>query len=342
MNVTRKNNVDNTPRQWAILSQDESSVISSVMQKLTEADAQLTVFGDLHLFEHVTACPVPLSALGKLPSPTEIKNHPQRFEGVVIRVDEKKRIIIRLDSHPIQLRGPVQKLPFRFEMKTSPGYVTFTAQGEPQIAEFVKFHDLIKDKAQSALLLVVDLTQITRLPNLTSAIMGDLIEYLSQRKRKVAIINSLSLGTHFLGSYPNTRFVCHVNQEGEAMDFFQSNPLRILAVEDEETTQLLIATCLTQQYLQPVLASTAEEGIVLAREKQPDLILMDHYLPGLSGIEAVRILREDPLTASIPILMFTSDSEQETVMEAMQLRVDGYLLKPLHPEKFIQRIAKTL
>jgi len=40
--------------------------------------------------------------------------------------------------------------------------------------------------------------------------------------------------------------------------------------------------------------------------------------------------------------MFTSDSEQETVMEAMQLRVDGYLLKPLHPEKFIQRIAKTL
>ena len=62
----------------------------------------------------------------------------------------------------------------------------------------------------------------------------------------------------------------------------------------------------------------------------------------MSGIEAVRALRDDPQTGSIPILMFTADSGEETVMEAMQLRVDGYLLKPLDPEVFLQRIAKTL
>ncbi len=341
MNNTRKN-VENSPRQWAIVSQDESSVISSVMQKITETDAQFTVFGELHLFEHVTACPVPLTALGKLPALAEIKNHPERIEGVVIRLDEKKRMIIRLDSHSIQLKGPVKKVPFRFEIKSSPVYLTCAAHGEPQIGDFVKFHDLIKEKAQSNLLILVDLTQITRLPPLTGPILGDLIEYLIQRKRKVAILNSLALGPYFLGSYANGRFLRHVNQEQEAMAFFQDDPLSILVVEDEETTQLLIATFLTQRHFQPIVASTAEEGIALAREKRPDLVLMDHYLPGMSGIEAVRALRDDPQTGSIPILMFTADSGEETVMEAMQLRVDGYLLKPLDPEVFLQRIAKTL
>ncbi|MFB3784813.1 MAG: response regulator [bacterium] len=341
MTATRKQ-VDNTPRQWAILSQDESSVISSVLQKITESDAQFTVYGELQLFEHVTACPVPLSALGRLPTLAEVKNNPERIEGVVIRLDEKKRMIIRLDSHPIQLKGPVKKVPFRFEMKSSPVFLTFAAYGEPQIGDFVKFHDLIKEKAQSNLLILVDLAQVTRLPSLTGPILGDLIEYLTQRKRKVAILNSLALGPHFLGTYSNTRFLRHVNQEQEAVDFFQDEPLSILVVEDEETTQLLIATFLTQRHFQPIVASTAEEGIALAREKRPDLVLMDHYLPGMSGIEAVRILRDDPQTGSIPILMFTADSEQETVMEAMQLRVDGYLLKPLNPDVFIERIAKTL
>ena len=341
MNNTRKH-VENSPRQWAIISQDESSVISSVMQKITETDAQFTVFGELHLFEHVTACPVPLTALGKLPTLAEIKNHPERIEGVVIRLDEKKRMIIRLDSHPIQLKGPVKKVPFRFEIKSSPVYLTCAAHGEPQIGDFVKFHDLIKEKAQSNLQILVDLTQITRLPPLTGPILGDLIEYLIQRKRKVAILNSLALGPYFLGSYANGRFLRHVNQEQEAVAFFQDDPLSILVVEDEETTQLLIATFLTQRHFQPIVASTAEEGIALAREKRPDLVLMDHYLPGMSGIEAVRALRDDPQTGSIPILMFTADSGEETVMEAMQLRVDGYLLKPLDPEVFLQRIAKTL
>ena len=89
-------------------------------------------------------------------------------------------------------------------------------------------------------------------------------------------------------------------------------------------------------------AETGEDGVRLARELHPDLVLMDIQLPGINGIMAFRQIRDDATTATIPILAVTASvmtRDRKTIMAA---GFDGYQSKPLNVKAFIEAVRQML
>ena len=101
----------------------------------------------------------------------------------------------------------------------------------------------------------------------------------------------------------------------------------ILIVEDNEKNLKLVRDVLQVKGYQTVDAGTAEEGLMLARERKPDLVLMDIQLPGMNGIDALKALRADPATAAIPIVAITA-----SVMQTDRQQIVRRRLRRLHRE----------
>ncbi len=116
----------------------------------------------------------------------------------------------------------------------------------------------------------------------------------------------------------------------------------ILIVEDNEKNRKLVRDILQFKGYQLLESETAEEGIRLAREKQPALILMDFHLPGMNGIEAFKVLRADPLTKSIPIVAVTASAMTEDRKRIIDAGFDGLQTKPINVKEFLETVAATL
>ena len=116
----------------------------------------------------------------------------------------------------------------------------------------------------------------------------------------------------------------------------------ILIVEDNEKNRKLERDILQFKGYQLLEAETAEEGIRLAREKNPALILMDFQLPGMNGIEAFKILRADPQTKSIPIIAVTASAMSEDRKRMIDAGFDGLETKPINVKEFLATVAATL
>jgi two-component system cell cycle response regulator DivK len=106
---------------------------------------------------------------------------------------------------------------------------------------------------------------------------------------------------------------------------------RILLIEDSSTYAELATMLLTRIGCTVTRASTAEDGLRMAREETPDLILMDINLPGMDGFQAVRVLRQDPRTRQIPTVGLTGDrvSSEEEHLKAREAGFDAYAEKPI-------------
>jgi CheY-like chemotaxis protein len=116
----------------------------------------------------------------------------------------------------------------------------------------------------------------------------------------------------------------------------------ILIVEDNEKNRKLVRDILTFKGYRLLESETAEEGIQLARDKKPALILMDFHLPGMNGIEAFKILRADPLTSSIPIIAVTASAMTEDRKKILDAGFDGLETKPINVKDFLATVVATL
>ena len=83
-------------------------------------------------------------------------------------------------------------------------------------------------------------------------------------------------------------------------------------------------------------------GIDLARANQPDVILMDINLPGISGIEALKILREDPATAHIPVVALSANAMPRDIEKGLQAGFFRYLTKPIKVDEFMDTLGVAL
>ncbi len=117
---------------------------------------------------------------------------------------------------------------------------------------------------------------------------------------------------------------------------------RILLVDDSPTENFSIGSLLGRHGHEVIAAETGEEGIRLARERQPDLILMDIVMPGLNGFQATRQLTRDPRTATIPIVILTSKSQDTDRVWAERQGARGYLTKPVEESRLLGTIARVL
>jgi len=107
--------------------------------------------------------------------------------------------------------------------------------------------------------------------------------------------------------------------------------LKVLCVDDDHDQRLLLSFLLERQGLDVRAACDGEEGITVALEWLPDLILMDLMMPGMDGFEAAKRLRADKRTAQIPILALTAYGEEKIQAKAKAVGMDGFVLKTILP-----------
>ena len=116
----------------------------------------------------------------------------------------------------------------------------------------------------------------------------------------------------------------------------------ILIVEDNEKNRKLVRDVLQVKGYKTIETETAEEGIRLAKESRPALILMDIQLPGMDGITALKHLRAEPETREIPVIAVTA-SAMTNKREAMLVEgFDGYQTKPISINDFLAEVKRVL
>ena len=114
---------------------------------------------------------------------------------------------------------------------------------------------------------------------------------------------------------------------------------KILVVDDEESILELVAFNLTQAGYRVLTTKDGLEGLALARQEKPDLIVLDVMLPGLDGLEICRVLRKE---TAIPILMLTARKTESDKVIGLDLGADDYLTKPFSPRELVARIKAVL
>jgi two-component system, cell cycle response regulator DivK len=104
---------------------------------------------------------------------------------------------------------------------------------------------------------------------------------------------------------------------------------RILVVEDNALNLKLMRDVLQAAGYEVVAATTGEEGVRLAHQTAPDLVLMDLQLPGIDGVEALRLLRQDPAVRDVPTVAVTAFAMRQDRERVYSDGFDGYLAKPI-------------
>jgi two-component system cell cycle response regulator DivK len=116
----------------------------------------------------------------------------------------------------------------------------------------------------------------------------------------------------------------------------------ILIVEDNEKNRKLVRDVLQVKGYKTMETETAEEGLKLAAEKSPDLILMDIQLPGIDGITALKRLRADAKTKSIAVIAITASAMTHNRQTMLAEGFDGYQTKPISVKDFLTEVQRVL
>jgi CheY-like chemotaxis protein len=116
----------------------------------------------------------------------------------------------------------------------------------------------------------------------------------------------------------------------------------VLLVEDNEDNLRIYSTILTYSGYQVIEATDGEAGLAAARDRQPNLILMDVSIPKIDGWEVTRILKADPATAMIPIIALTAHALATDRERAQEIGFDGYISKPAEPRQVLSEVERRL
>ncbi len=118
--------------------------------------------------------------------------------------------------------------------------------------------------------------------------------------------------------------------------------IRILYVEDNEDNVYMLSQRLKRHGFEVIVASDGEQGIEMAREKAPDLILMDLGLPSMDGWSATRLLKEAPDTSKVPIIALSAHTMPGDRERALAAGCDEYDAKPIDFERLLAKIGSLL
>lgn len=119
------------------------------------------------------------------------------------------------------------------------------------------------------------------------------------------------------------------------------NPL-VLIVEDEPPLAELVRYNFEKENFRTLTVGDGEEAMLLVEEEEPDLVILDWMLPGLSGIEVCRRLRERNSTRAVPIIMLTARGEETDRIRGLDSGADDYMVKPFSPNELVARAKAVL
>lgn len=122
----------------------------------------------------------------------------------------------------------------------------------------------------------------------------------------------------------------------------QLPPAKVLIVEDVADTREMYADYLRHCGYDVSTATNGAEALDAARELAPDVILMDAAMPGLDGWTATKLLKNEPLTRDVPVLILTAHVYPEHRLRAEEVGADGFIGKPCMPDELVREVAAAL
>jgi len=117
---------------------------------------------------------------------------------------------------------------------------------------------------------------------------------------------------------------------------------RILIAEDEKDIRELIAFTLRFAGFDVLLATNGVEAVEVAEAERPDLVILDVRMPRMSGYEACRRLKENPQTASLPVVFLSAKGQDSEIQQGLESGAEEYILKPFAPDELIQQVRDIL
>lgn len=118
--------------------------------------------------------------------------------------------------------------------------------------------------------------------------------------------------------------------------------LKALIVDDEQAIVDLVRHHLEKEGIVCLEASEGETALQLARTERPDLLVLDLMLPGIDGLEICRLLRRDPTTAAMVMIMLTAKAEEVDRVVGLEMGADDYVVKPFSPRELVARVKAVL
>jgi two-component system, cell cycle response regulator len=118
--------------------------------------------------------------------------------------------------------------------------------------------------------------------------------------------------------------------------------LKILSVDDDPTIRRCIAASFQTFACEVLEAADGIEGLTLAKQERPDLILLDFIMPGMDGSEMLAKLKSDPTMRNIPVMVLTAEATRERVVKLLQQGVNDYLLKPFRKDQIVERVGRIV
>ncbi len=117
---------------------------------------------------------------------------------------------------------------------------------------------------------------------------------------------------------------------------------KILIIDDTELMVTLIRDVLTEAGYDVVVANDGYTGIQKVREEKPDLVILDVVMPNMDGFEVCRVLRSDESNNLMPIIILTSQGNEDDKLTGLELGADDYIVKPFNPRELLSRVNNTL
>lgn len=118
--------------------------------------------------------------------------------------------------------------------------------------------------------------------------------------------------------------------------------MKKILIIDDSSIQIRTLTGLMKNKYELLTAMSGFNGIEILKKTKVDLVLLDYGMPVLDGRETLRILRENEETKNIPVIFLTGDNEKEDIVEALKLQPQGYLLKPVEPDRLFEAIEDAI
>ena len=119
-------------------------------------------------------------------------------------------------------------------------------------------------------------------------------------------------------------------------------PATILVVDDDPVIQKLLAVNFEMEGYIVVTAGDGLEGLAQALEILPDLVLLDVMMPRMDGIDVVRHLKADQLTAAIPVILLSARAQAKDIAAGLEVGADDYVTKPFEPVELLDKVAALI
>jgi two-component system cell cycle response regulator len=117
---------------------------------------------------------------------------------------------------------------------------------------------------------------------------------------------------------------------------------KILSIDDSQTIRLVLARLFRPFACEWREAANGEEGLAIASQEKPDLILLDYNMPVMDGITMLRKLREDPALKRTPVIMLTAESGPESLGTVARLGVRDYVIKPFREAELLAKVGRII